>query len=334
MTSIGDTLRRERLRRGLDLDKVAAETKISRHQLEAIEANQFDRLPGGVFARSFVRQYARMLELDDEEILAELKQQFEEPADAAPVAEPQASSGRLPYMPSLADLYDRLRTDSSLSAFVWVVIAVLVCAGVYSLWQKRRQPVSQVAAAAPLKASPRVAVRAPQVAEPASLKPRVPTESAESPKAESLKTDFSPAEVTENGTIRVSAGTTRPPEPASARVTAAKPEGFPVTMRVAFTASEPVWVSIKSDGTRTYTGTIEVQESKQFDASRKMTVLVGNAGALQISLNGKNVGPIGPRGEIRLLVLTPQGAHVVPRTPPTPSPSSDVPAPAAEVERP
>ena len=335
MTSIGDTLRRERLRLGLDLDKVAAETKISRHQLEAIEANQFDRLPGGVFARSFVRQYARMLELDDEEILAELKQQFEEPADAAPVAEPPESSGCLPYMPSFADLYDRLRTDSSLSSFVWVVIAVLVCAGVYSLWQRSRQPVSQVAAvAAPLKASPRVTARAPQVADPASLKPRVPTESAESPKAQSLKTDFSPAEVTENGTIRVPAEATRPPEPASPRETAAKPEGFPVAMRVAFTASEPVWVSIKSDGTRTYTGTIEVQESKQFDASRKMTVLVGNAGALQISLNGKHVGPIGPRGEIRLLVLTPQGAHVVPRTPPTPSPSSDAPPPAAEAERP
>src|SRR5438445_13140602 len=145
MTSIGDTLRRERLRRGLDLDKVAAETKIGRHQLEAIEANQFDRLPGGVFARSFVRQYARILELDDEEILAELKQQFGEPADAAPVAEPQPSPAHLPYMPSLEDLRDRLRSDSSVGAFVWVVVAALMCAGVYSLWQKNRQPVSQVA---------------------------------------------------------------------------------------------------------------------------------------------------------------------------------------------
>jgi cytoskeleton protein RodZ len=330
MTSIGDTLRRERLRRGLDLDKVAAETKIGRHQLEAIEANQFDRLPGGVFARSFVRQYARMLELDDEEILAELKQQFEEPADAAPVAEPQPSSAHLPYMPSLADLYDRLRSDSSLSAFVWLVIAVLVCAGVYSVWQKSRQPVSQVAAvAAPPQPAPHVAEPAPHVAEPASLKPKVPAESAESPKS-----DFSAAEVTDSGTIRVPAEPARPPEPASPRETAGKPEGFPVAMRVAFTASEPVWVSIKSDGTRTYTGTIEGQESKQFDASRKMTVLVGNAGALEISLNGKQVGPIGPRGEIRLLVLTPHGAHVVPRTPPTPSPTSDGAAPAAEAERP
>ena len=330
MTSIGDTLRRERLRRGLDLDKVAAETKIGRHQLEAIEANQFDRLPGGVFARSFIRQYARMLELDDEEIIAELKQQFDEPADTAPVPEPPPS--RLPYMPSFADFYDRLRSDSSLAAFVWVVIAVLVCAGVYSLWQKNRQPMSQAATVtAPYQPAARVAKPAAHVAEPVSLKPRVPTEPAESTKAESLKTSFTPAEVADNGTIRVPG---RPTESASPRETAGKPEVFPVAMRVAFTASEPVWVSIRSDGTRAYTGTIEGQESKQFDASRKMTVLVGNAGALQISLNGKHVGPIGPRGEIRLLVLTPHGAHVVPRTPPTPSSTSDVPDAPAEAERP
>ncbi len=334
MTSIGDTLRRERLRRGLDLDKVAAETKIGRHQLEAIEANQFDRLPGGVFARSFIRQYARMLELDDEEILTELKQQFEEPADTAPVAEPQPDE-HLPYLPSLADVYDRLRSDSSVAAFVWLVIAILVCAGVYSLWQKTRQPASQVAAApAPLRQAPRAAPVTP-MAEPASLqhKPQPPAESAGSPKAASLKTYFIPAEVTESGTIRVPAETAQP-EPVIPREPVAKPVGFPAAMRVAFRASEPVWVSIKSDGARAYTGTLEGQESKQFDASRKMTVLVGNAGALAVSLNGKPVGPIGARGEIRLLVLTPQGAHVVPRTPPTPSPTSDVPPPAAEAERP
>jgi cytoskeleton protein RodZ len=328
MTSIGDTLRRERLRRGLDLDKVAAETKIGRHQLEAIEANQFDRLPGGVFARSFIRQYARILELDDEEIIAELKQQFDEPADTAPVPEPPPS--RLPYMPSFADFYDRLRSDSSLAAFVWVVIAVLVCAGVYSLWQKNRQPVSQAAAvAAPRHGASHVAEPATHVAEPASLKPKGPAEAAES-----TKSDFSAAEVTDNGTIRVPAESVRPPEPVAPKETAGNSEGFPVAMRVAFTASEPVWVSIKSDGARAYTGTIEGQESKQFDASSKMTVLVGNAGALQISLNGKRVGPIGLRGEIRLLVLTPRGAHVVPRTPPTPSPTSDVPDAPAEAERP
>ena len=100
-------------------------------------------------------------------------------------------------------------------------------------------------------------------------------------------------------------------------------------VRVAFTSSEPVWVSIKSDGTRTYSGTIEGQQPRQFDAARKMVVLVGNAGALKISLNGKPVGPFGSAGEIRLVMFTPEGAHVIqraPSTPPTPEDSTVAPA--------
>ena len=65
-------------------------------------------------------------------------------------------------------------------------------------------------------------------------------------------------------------------------------------MQVAFTATEPVWVSVRSDGTRAYSGTLEGRQSREFGASKKMTVLIGNAGALEVSLNGKPVGPIGP----------------------------------------
>ena len=66
MTSIGETLRRERVKRNLDLDRISNELKISSRLLEAIEAERFDKLPGGVFVKSFVRQYARLLELDEE----------------------------------------------------------------------------------------------------------------------------------------------------------------------------------------------------------------------------------------------------------------------------
>ena len=58
---IGETLRRERLKRNLDFEQISRELKISRRFLEAIENDQFDKLPGGVFAKSFVRQYARLL---------------------------------------------------------------------------------------------------------------------------------------------------------------------------------------------------------------------------------------------------------------------------------
>src|SRR5215469_8959933 len=72
MTSIGETLRREREKRNLGLDQVSRELKISTRFLEAIEQENFDRLPGGVFAKSFVRQYARMLDLDEDEALAQV----------------------------------------------------------------------------------------------------------------------------------------------------------------------------------------------------------------------------------------------------------------------
>ena len=310
MTSIGETLRRERLRRGWNLEQVARETRIGLHLLEAIEADQFDRLPGGVFARNFVRQYAQMLELDDEAMIAAFRHQFEEPPEPPP-SESERAPMRLPRVLPLEDFRQRLGPGSSVSAFVTLVLVILACAGVYRYWQRDRGAKTTPRTAAVLSKPP-VAVTQPAVKKPSA--PDRP------------KPDFRPAELSENGTIRVPDKPAPPPGAAPPAPQTA--EVFPAAMRVAFTATEPVWVSIKSDGTRTYTGTLEVQQQRQFNASRKMTVLVGNAGSLEISLNGKPVGPIGPRGEIRLLVLTPQGAHVVPRTPPTPPPTSE--APAAE----
>ncbi|MEO7143598.1 MAG: helix-turn-helix transcriptional regulator, partial [Bryobacteraceae bacterium] len=73
MTSIGEALRRERLRLGLDLGQIAERTKIGTRFLQAMEADDFGKLPGGVFSRSFLRQYAGILGLDEEAISAEYK---------------------------------------------------------------------------------------------------------------------------------------------------------------------------------------------------------------------------------------------------------------------
>jgi cytoskeleton protein RodZ len=303
MTSIGETLRRERLRRGWNLELIAAETKIGLHFLQAIEADQFDRLPGGVFARNFTRQYARFLGLDEEDIVHAFRQQFEEPAIPVPDRQPEPPSPNVRHFAAFEDFRDRVRSDSSLSAFVWLIIVMLACAGVYSFWQRaRRAPESARGPVAEAKATQR------RVAQPASLKPGA----AAVPAQETPKPDPQPAAAIP-ATAKADQGVSNP------------------AMRVAFTASEPVWVSIKSDGERAYTGTLEGE--RQFDAARKMTVLVGNAGSLAVSLNGNPVGPIGPRGEIRLLVLTPKGGHVVPRTPPTSEDSAPT-APATDTERP
>ena len=70
-TPFGDHLKRERELRGVTLEEVAAATRISPRFLEALENEQWDRLPGGAFNRGFIRSVARYLGLDEENMVAE-----------------------------------------------------------------------------------------------------------------------------------------------------------------------------------------------------------------------------------------------------------------------
>jgi cytoskeleton protein RodZ len=65
MSEFGTELRRERERRGIRLDSIIEVTKISARHLQALEANNFDQLPGGVFNKGIVRSYARVVGLDE-----------------------------------------------------------------------------------------------------------------------------------------------------------------------------------------------------------------------------------------------------------------------------
>jgi cytoskeletal protein RodZ len=67
MANFGETLRKERESRGIALDTVVGTTKISLRHLNAIESDRFDQLPGGVFNKGIVRNYARTLGLDEDE---------------------------------------------------------------------------------------------------------------------------------------------------------------------------------------------------------------------------------------------------------------------------
>jgi cytoskeletal protein RodZ len=62
------TIRRNR---GITLESISAETKISVRSLQAIENGDFSRLPGGIYNTSYIRQYARAIDYDESLILAE-----------------------------------------------------------------------------------------------------------------------------------------------------------------------------------------------------------------------------------------------------------------------
>jgi cytoskeleton protein RodZ len=69
LASFGDELRREREIRGISLKEIADATKISKRFLDAIERNDHKTLPAPVFTRGFVREYARYLGLNAEEMV-------------------------------------------------------------------------------------------------------------------------------------------------------------------------------------------------------------------------------------------------------------------------
>jgi len=66
-TTIGEQLRVAREERGVALREISNQTRISMRYLEAIETNDYKRLPGGIFNRSFVRSYARCVGFDEKQ---------------------------------------------------------------------------------------------------------------------------------------------------------------------------------------------------------------------------------------------------------------------------
>jgi cytoskeletal protein RodZ len=311
MTSIGDTLRRERQRRNLELDQVSRELKISARFLEAIEQENFARLPAGVFAKSFVRQYARLLGIDEEEAANEVQRalapQPEVPQFAAS-AQPGIKAAPLPdfYVPKV-ESWQRVRDgqgfswSSPLPALALVVVAMLGCSLVYGWWQRSRHPVTTA------MASPAHSQAQPAPATPAK------TETAQAPAAQ-------PAASNATDSIPTPA---EPPARPESSVTAPAPmvasagSGGPV--KVAVTAAEPVWILARTDGKYSFSGTLEANETRTVEAESIVLLRLGNAGGVTITLNGKSIGEVGPKGQVRTVQLTSGGFQIV-----APKPSAPV----------
>jgi helix-turn-helix protein len=95
MPSIGDSLREARMRQRLDIADVEVKTKIRAKYLRALENEEFDRLPGGTFAKTFLRTYAEVLGLDPQLLVEEYRAHHEDPGETEiqPFAAPQPGGG-------------------------------------------------------------------------------------------------------------------------------------------------------------------------------------------------------------------------------------------------
>ena len=124
-TSFGDSLKRQRLERGVSLREMAQATKISVRYLEALERNDFAALPGGAFTKGFVRAYATFVGLDPEEMinhyLLEMSKRRTEP-------EPEA----------FTSAEDRRRTRLRIALVVTVGVMLLALLGWAAWWLLNR----------------------------------------------------------------------------------------------------------------------------------------------------------------------------------------------------
>jgi cytoskeleton protein RodZ len=289
MTSIGETLRRERVKRNLDLDRISNELKISSRLLEAIEAERFDKLPGGVFVKSFVLQYARLLELDEDDIASELQRMLDPQPAVAQVAESAKPESviALPRVKGWEMVGDQgWRWTSSLPAFALVLVVMLVCSAVYSWWQRTRHsvPAHQVASV------------------PAQVIPAPPADRARPTALTAVSTPTpSPPSPKETGAERFAVAAAAGPNPNA--------------VRVQLTAQEPVWVSARADGKYVFSDTLDPGQSRNVEAGSTVLLRLGNAGGIEIALNGKPIGPVGPKGQVRTLQLTSGGFQIVSEPP-------------------
>jgi cytoskeleton protein RodZ len=311
MTPVGESLRRARLKRNLALEEISEELKISTRFLQAIESDQYDKLPGGVFARSFVRQYARLLGLDEVEIAGRMQQALGPVEEVPQFAEKPKLAGGAPIQVPKVDEWEtvgdkRFRWSGWLSAAVLVAV-MLICSAVYA-WMQRPKPAAAVQTAVGVQ-SPAQSAPVPT---PVASQPE-PAPSAAAPAA----TAAAPAQAFETKPAEQKPVEPKP-APAAALVTTPNPDA---TVHLEVSAEEAVWVLARADGKYLFSATMDAHSTRTVEGVKEVTLRLGNAGGVTISLNGKAIGPVGPKGQPRTIQFTSGGFQIVPAKPPAVPPA-------------
>lgn len=241
---IGEKLRNARQEKGYSFEYLEETTKIRAKYLEALENERFDILPGQVYAKAFLRTYAKYLGLDVDEIMAEFKEENkEEPIEvSAPEPKPE------------------IKDNSKKWHYVVAAVAIVALFAFKSLYGVGNQ--SEDKSAVPPTSQQ-------QTAQQKSSPP--------SPKQEAQTETSKPA------------------------------DGVRVVLKVTDNQS---WMQVVADGNTVFTGLVNPGEMKDFKAQEKILLHVGNAGAVEVNVNGKDLGRLGKNGQV---VQIPFAAGEVPQ---------------------
>jgi hypothetical protein len=82
-------------------------------------------------------------------------------------------------------------------------------------------------------------------------------------------------------------------------------------IHIRLSAIETTWLSVVADGKQTYSGVLKASQTKMLEGRETARIKTGNAGGVTIVFNGKELGPMGRRGETRTVLFTTTGYEVV-----------------------
>jgi cytoskeleton protein RodZ len=287
-SGVGSELRDARERAGLSLRTVADRTKIPVQTLEALERDDISRLPGGIFLRSFVRAYASEVGLDPEQAVRRFVARF-----------PDASVEEAPT-PFIANPEKIVVDEQPAGSRLWRVVGwslplVLVIVyfgfgGRLSWWRQSAPPSAPrtEAQGEPSSSTPSPVLTTPVA--PASPNPAT-TGAAGDPAAAAA------AAAGVSATDQTARAAETPQQGENAGAAAGQ---FEITLA----SRGRCWVTIRSDGKIVYTGTLNAGERQDLKTGGQVTLTVGNAGVIDLALNGKPTRALGGEGEVVTLRLS------------------------------
>jgi cytoskeletal protein RodZ len=285
---IGERLERRRLERGLTLREVEEATKIRTRYLEGLEREDYTQLPDAVYVRGFLKTYADYLGLDGDAFAREMKEQraprrerqmdgYERPRDGGgrdserPVIQPGGLAGT-----------GRRRISGATIATILAVLVVLavVIGALYrvGLGAGPGDPESEAASGARNAPASKAATRDA----PAS---GAGSDEAAATAAPATTEEASAGEATEGAATQRGVGTT----------TGSLNEEIRATVRV--TEEGPSWISVTTDGEVADEQIAPVGYERTFTATDRFTIVSGNAGGLEMEINGQDIGSLGQYGE-------------------------------------
>jgi cytoskeleton protein RodZ len=309
MSTLGQRLKAEREKRQLTIEKLAAETRIHARHFDAIEEDRISDLPSGFFYRSFVRQYARILDLPESEYQPFIQLSLEAEAqelDSRRSALPQRNIV-VPPMPT--GRFDfKQEVQRWLVRLAGLIVVIAGSAGLFYLYQTWRSappaaPATETVAetqkpAAKPESAPAVQPPAEPAADASQTQALATPQSAE-PQASSAQ----PAVAAQPAAQPPAPQTTPPANPA------VQPQA---ALNLTVGASADSWIQVTADGKTVFMDVLRPGQARSFRAGGVIRLKTGNAGGLSMEFNGSAVPPAGPIGQVRTIEFTSQGVRVIP----------------------